>query len=268
MDASVSAQRSFEDVEILLKVIRHFYDKYGGDVYDMDKDYYGFFENTVPKYSVTEKQLELVYRSYTKNLQVVVNLIEDGKKVEDPKKVLYKTNLSIMRNNTLIPYMVSALENFLKDYLTQFLKTNKEARNLIYKQKKKQVGYLDLKELLEGKASIVDYEMKEYSFQNFDAANTAYNRFAEFDLYKNVLTNKFAFDEERTIVSVLNEVIERRHSIIHEAGLFGDLDAEQMRYYHKCLSEFGEFFVDRFGGKKKIKTNLLRELLIMDGFDV
>jgi hypothetical protein len=256
------AGRSHDDLEMQMEVLREIQKEFGGVVYDQDEDQYGFFDNFLPKLTRTEIACGLAYLHYHQNLQKVRFLIEevDMERVKAEAELgLEDWNKPLIRNNTLVPFCVSVLETFLKLFFKRYLETNEEAVNLIFK-KKESLPYSVIKELLSGKRTIIDIELEKYSFQNFKSANNAYTKYLDFNLF-NVLRQTVTYDgKETSIISVLNELIELRHVIIHEAIFNNELSKERMEKYYYFLEKFGEEFINRFMEKHKLRLLLEKEL--------
>ncbi|PFU30592.1 hypothetical protein COK69_23675 [Bacillus cereus] len=256
------AGRSYEDFEIQIEALRRIQGKFGGEVFDLVHLEYGFIENDLPKLSRTEIACGLAYSHFNNNLRKAGILIEEVD-IEGYKKRrkmgIYITEKGMLRNNTLLPFFISVLETFLKSFFVGYLETNIEAVNKIFNKKEK-LAYSTVKDLLSGKKTIIDIELEEYSFQNFKSANRGYKQYLNFDLY-DVLSKKIKYNEnEETIASVLQEMIEIRHEIIHEARLEYDLDKIKMDKYYYFLERFGEIFIDDFMKKHKLRLNINEEL--------
>ncbi|PFO03748.1 hypothetical protein COJ85_13985 [Bacillus sp. AFS076308] len=254
--------RSFSDIEMQMEVLRKIQEKYGGDVFDPDELEFGFFENDLPNLSRTEIGCGLAYMHFTHNLYKAKLLIEDVDLEEIKGKLALGfpiLNIELLRNNTLLPFFVSVLETFLKLFFMRYLETNDEAVNKIFSKKDK-LPYSTVKDLISGEKTIIDIEMEEYSFQNFNSANRGYKNYLNFDLFK-VLSNKIIYNEnEETIASVLQEMINRRHEIIHEAKLEYHLDKSTMDKYYYFLEKFGEIFITEFMKKHKLRLLIDDEL--------
>ncbi|MFE4118578.1 HEPN domain-containing protein [Priestia sp. YIM B13448] len=260
---STNAGRSYYDLEMQLEVIRKLQSKFGGIIHNPDDDEYGVFENCLPQLSKTEMACGIAYLHFINNLHKVKTLIEevDMEKVKrDGKFGTLMFNVPLLRNNTLVPFCLSVLETFLRQFFTRFLQTNEEAMNEIFKQKE-QLNYSVVQELLKGEKSIIDIELEKYSFQSFKSANKAYVKYLGIDLYKDVLRNTLLYDgKETTIISVLTELIEKRHRIIHEAALEDDLGQEKMDKYYFFLKAFGEVFINTVMEKRKLRLLINEEL--------
>ncbi|WP_445490461.1 hypothetical protein [Niallia sp. 03133] len=262
LNSKTYAGRSYGDIEMQMEVLRKIQEKYGGEIFDPDEREYGFFENDWPNLSRTEIACGLAYLHFKENLHKAKLLIEEVDLKEIKGEVASGfpiTNKQLLRNNTLLPFFVSVLETFLKLFFMRYLETNDEAVDKIFSKKDK-LPYSTVKEILSGEKSIIDIELEEYSFQNFKSANRGYTKYLNFDLYE-VLSKRIQYHEnEETIASVLSEMINMRHEIIHEAKLEYDLDKPKMDKYYYFIENFGEIFIAEFMKKHKLRLHIDDEL--------
>jgi hypothetical protein len=256
-----NAGRSHDDFQIQLDTIKKLEEKFGGIVYtDGEK---GYFENDVPKLTRTEIACGYAYVTFERNLAMAEQLIEEvDSRVFKYKELgippIYEKNF--LRNNTLLPFFVSIMESFLKEFLHYYIRTNKEAENLIFKKKEK-LPYSVVRELLNKEKTIIEVEMESYSFQNFKSANKAYTHFIKIDLYKEILSKKMVVDgHELSMVSILSELLDKRHKLIHEAELDYTLNKSQMEKYYHCLILLKDTFKKVFKEKKNIRIDLENEI--------
>ncbi|MEI4800387.1 HEPN domain-containing protein [Bacillus sp. FJAT-51639] len=251
---------SFADLEMQNKVLKLIQDKFGGTLFDIEEYQTDFIKNDLPKFTKTEIACGLEYSKFVINVNRVRKLIEEVDEIainilarnkSEPFDLLLDDNL--LRNNVLIPFCVSVLENFLKTFLKKYLETNKEARDRIYNQKET-LPYSEIKKLMSGEKSIVDMEINKFSFQRLQSVNSAYISYLDINLKKTVLNKRFPYNGEEIVISdVLNELITQRHQLIHEAELVVNLNREEMEKYLYFLKGFGESFIDEIMKKHNIK---------------
>ncbi|MGP4076994.1 hypothetical protein [Halobacillus sp. K22] len=264
--ANVSGVKNYNDVQKQVDTIRAFEEKYGGFLYDNKAgDYLG--ENKYPKLSKTEIACGNAYSTFKKNLLMTSYLIEDA----DLEELHKYTKIGMppifekefLRNNLLLPFFVSIMENFLRTFLYRFIETNEEAENLIYKKNGK-LPYSTVKELLNRDKTIIDIEIEEYSFQNFNSANKAFVRYVDVDLFKDILSEKVLInDEDNSLISILSEMVESRHKLIHEAELNNYLNKNKMKSYHVALVTLGSTLVNYFKNNRNLRIDLESELFFM-----
>ncbi|MGG0184862.1 HEPN domain-containing protein [Bacillus rhizoplanae] len=251
---------SFADLEMQNKVLKLIQANFGGMLFDIEDYQTDFIKNDLPKFTKTEIACGLEYLNFVVNLKRVGRLIEEVDEVlidvlagntKKPFDLILDENL--LRNNVLIPFCVSVLENFLKTFLKKYLETNKEARDRIYNQKET-LPYSEIKKLMSGEKSIVDIEINKFSFQRLHSVNSAYISYLDINLKKTVLSKKFLYDgEEISILDVLNELITQRHQLIHEAKLAANLNKKEVEKYLYFLQNFGELFINEIMKKHNLK---------------
>lgn len=259
---STNSGRSYNDFQMQIDIIRKLEESFGGVVYSDGE--IGYYENDITNLSRTEIACGYAYITFERNLIMAEQLIEE---VNLEELSQYKElgippffQRNFLRNNTLIPFLVSIMESFLKTFLHNYISSNEEAENLIFKKKDK-LAYNIVKELLNNEKTIVEIEMDFYSFQNFNSANKAYTQYIKIDLFKDILSHEMVVDELKvSMISVLNELLEIRHKLIHDAILDYSLGKEQMEKYYRCLILLKETFKSVFEEKKNIRIDLENEL--------
>lgn len=257
------AGRSYDDFQIQLDTIKKLEKAFGGIVYNDGEE--GYFENDIPKLTRTEIACGYAYITFERNLASVEGLIEEV----DLEKIKFYEDSGIplifeknyIRNNILLPFFVSIMENLLKTITYRYIETNEEAQNLIYKKKDSKLPYNIVRELLNGEKTIIDIEIEEYSFQNFNSANKAFERYLDINLFEDILSNQVSIEGKQTkLVSVLSEMINYRHKLIHEAYLNNTLSKDKMNVYYSSLKQLGNFLVQCLKEKKNIRIELEKYL--------
>ncbi|MGD7009488.1 hypothetical protein [Metabacillus sp. 84] len=263
METSTKAGRSYYDLQMQIDTIKLLEERFGGTVYGDGEE--GYFENDLPKLSRTDIACGFAYINFKRNLAMVEGLIEDvdleriKNYEENGLPLIFEKNY--LRNNTLLPFFVSVMENFLKTFTYRYIETNEEAQNIIYKKKDRQLPYNVVKKLINGEKNIIDIEIEEYSFQNFKSANRAFIKYIGIDLFKDILSHKIPVEgQEKTLVTVLTEMIDYRHKLIHEALLNNTLGKNKMKCYHSSLELLGNVLVSYLLEKRDIRIDLEEEL--------
>lgn len=253
--------RTYSDYQKQVDIIKLLEDSFGGEVYTEGDS--GYVPNIIPNLDETEIACGLAYSNFKTNLTMTERLIEDVDIVKvkrDIERGFPLTDVSTLRNNTLIPFLVAIMETFFKTFIYRYLETNEEAQNLIFKKKDK-IPYSVVKKLLSNEITISDIEIEEYSFQNLKSANNAFDKFLKLDLFKDFLSVKLEFEgEDRELVSILSELIEKRHKMIHEAELTQILNKEKVEGYHLALKILGENFVKVLEEKRRMRIDLFKLL--------
>lgn len=218
--ATTYAGRSYEDFDMQNKVIRELRNRFGGSVYNTDDGRYSYLENDIPKLRYPEKRCGFVYLNMQ---QLMWRLADIPCEVPAEKRTgpleehgLMSIHPDIIRNNLLLPFPVSSLESFLRDLFVAFVDSNPNLSERIY-QRQGKLEYAALRDLLEGKMSLAEHEANNYSFQNLESANVAFQRYIGVNLF-NVWGKRKKFSGKFYAVrEVLQELLNLRHRIIHDA---------------------------------------------------
>ena len=243
--ATTYAGRSYEDLDMQNHVIRQLKKKFGGSVYDPQEGRYGYLQNDIPKLTYPEKRCGFVYLNTRQLIWRIAALPQDVPiEAEKITRFLEEHGLpwfpsEIIQNNVLLPFLVSSLESFLRDFFVAFVDSHPDLLERIYERRGK-LEYAALRDLLEGKVSLAEHEANNYSFQNLESANVAFQRYIGVNLFS-VWEKRKKFNGKFYIVrEVLQELLSLRHRIIHKAYIEPNLGRnETMRYIR-----FVEYAVD------------------------
>ncbi|MGQ4706340.1 hypothetical protein [Bacillus thuringiensis] len=263
---STAAGCSYADLNMHNEVVKKIHQEFGGSIYNFDNYNVGegaYIQNTLQQLNRTEIACGVTYSYFLKSITIIETLIEDVNlsfwNSEDNFYYKNSHNIPLLRNNVLVPFFISVLETFLKTFLTRFLETNENPFNGTFSQKNNFSNSVP-KDVLAREKTVVNLELKRYSFQNFKSANKAYKVYLNFDLFELLHQIVIYEGEESTIISVLNEMISTRHEIIHEANIKTELDKRKMKKYHYFLDFFGSLFIKTFMKKYKLRLLLEEEL--------
>jgi len=259
---STKSGRSYSDYQMQIDVIKDFQLAFGGIIYEDDESEY--FINDVPNLSRTEIACGFAYITFDRNLYMAKQIIEE---VDTQKAKFLKEfglpagfETALLRNNILIPFLIANMESFLKTFLFNFISTNEDAKNLIFKRSEK-LPYSVVKKLLNNETTIIDIEMEYYSFQNLEAANKAYVKYMNIDLFKEFFSCTVKVNEkDTTLASILTELLNKRHDLIHDAILDYGLDKQEMEKYFDAFELLKVTFKDVFLKKRKLRIDLENEL--------
>lgn len=149
--------------------------------------------------------------------------------LSDDDRVLFADD-AIMRNNVLLPFLVSLLETFLRDFFIVFVDSHSDLSERIFDRQGK-LEYAALRDMLKGKVTLAEYEANSYSFQNLESANAAFQQYMGVNLFK-VWDKRKKFNDKLFVVrAVLQELLSLRHRIIHEAYVELNLDKDETTKY-------------------------------------
>jgi len=242
---STSAGRSYEDLFTQNNTLKILKKIYGGYIYNPQTGTRSYITNDIPKLQASEKALGFVYSAFHDNLLKTSIIIEDV-----PEQILLadsyiaELNKELLRNNMIVPFLVTTLETFLKYTFIRYLETNESARDQVFKKNDK-IHFSKLKSLLEGQISISSLETENYNFQNLISANEAFKKYLEIDLFEILNTSK-KFNKRIVVLrEVITKMLDSRHKFIHEGIIDYKLSRAEMEKYIFCLNSFGELFVDR-----------------------
>lgn len=144
------------------------------------------------------------------------------------KALLTQVNPQIPLYNSLLPFAVSVIEYFFKELFKILVKYEHEAQNLLSEVKIKDLKKLssisDLIGIQKGELQIEDILADNYTFQNINHINTAYKAFLKIDINSVLAKKKY---KRRTLLEGLNDIIERRHWMIHHFIFSTDMNKEK-----------------------------------------
>ncbi|MCM3595044.1 hypothetical protein M4D55_04505 [Metabacillus idriensis] len=252
--------RSFHDVEMQISVLRKIHEKYGGIITESKTGKPILLKNNVPQLSEIElatKRTFLYFRDNIKRVEMLIEEVDEKSFDIENRTRIQITNPSIIRHNTLVPFCVSILEDFLRTIFKQYLIHNEDKMHLYFDDRKGEMSYSSVKALFTGEVKLVDKIMDEYSFQNFKSTNKAFQKYMNINLFEVMKIEIPYLRGKIKIITVLQELIDTRHKIIHEAALHGKLGTKAMGKYCYFLERFGYEFVRVF--EKKNGLNLFRD---------
>lgn len=161
----------------------------------------------------------------------------------------------VIRNNTLLPFLVASTESFLKEFFIAYLETYPNVQEKIY-EKKSKLEYSELKRLLSGEKTLAELEADNYTFQNLYSANNAYKNYIDVDIFKVLNKRKRVKNKSRIVRDVVIEILDLRHKIIHAAHIDIGLDRNRMETYIAYARKAGELFVSSFLAEKSFRIDL------------
>jgi hypothetical protein len=232
--AKTYMSRSHEDLDMQNRLIRELRRRFGGSVYNDDEGTYAYLKNDIPRLSYSEKRCGFVYHNIRKSIDRIRMLVCDVPEgttavLTDGDRVLF-ANDAIMQNNVLLPFLVSLLESFLRDFFIAFIDSHPDLLERIYERQGK-LEYTAMRDILKGKVTLAEHEANSHSFQNLESANVAFQQYMGINLFK-VWGKRKKFNDKLFVVRVvLQELLSLRHRIIHEAYIERNLDEEETIKY-------------------------------------
>jgi len=257
--STTSAARSHEDFEMQIKVIKTLKKEFGGSAYDPQEGRYAYPINTIPKLSYREKLCGMSFLNFIDNIHTAHSLSskipKKGKMRKSEYLYRYSSNTSILINNLVIVYLVAIFEAFLKDFFIKYVETSQKAKEKIY-QRTNKLEFKEIKDLLEGSISLTQFLTSKYTFQNLNSANAAYYDYVDVKLLdiwnrRKKYKNKFFIVRE-----VLEELIQKRHEIVHEYKLDYMMNKQKLDFFIIMMDKAADLFDNYFLNKRKIRLNL------------
>lgn len=257
---------SFEDKQKQNETIRIARKQFGGSFYN---DWYGTNKyinlDDYPKFSPLEKSISIISNNAIDKLEKLRDCLEGYQnetsemisKIEhDFIKSLIKNNdPSIILYNSLIPFLVSVIEYFFSQSFYSFLKYKTSCREIIISEKIK----IDISEVLDITHNINSIESivtKSYNFQNIESINKAYKKYMNIDI-RSVLSCKKKVDSKIfRVINKLDEILNARHSFVHELDINYEINKELYFGYLKTMEVIIELMLAEFKTKDlKIEYN-------------
>jgi len=254
-----NAGRSHEDYEAQNGVIKALRKSFGGSIYNPQEGNQSYLVNDIPKLSPSEKACGFTYIDFQHNLNrasmAVSDISENTKKMMELGEWYASLDVGLLRNNTLLPFVVASLESFLKEFFTEYLETHPDVLEKVY-EKKSKIEYSELKKLLSGEKSLAQHEADNYTFQNLYSANNAYKNYIDVDIFKILDQRKKVGKKVKVVRNVIVEMLELRHRIIHAAHIEITLDKDKMSTYIAYTRKAGELLVNTFLSEKQFRIDL------------
>jgi len=257
---------SFEDKQKQNEIIRIARKQFGGTFYN---DWYGTNKyiklEDYPKFSPLEKSLSTISNNAIDKIEKLKDCLEGYQNEtsclisnieHDFFKSLIKNNdPSIILYNSLIPFLVSVIEYFFSQSFYNYLKYEANCRELIASEKIK----IDISEALNITFNVNTIESivtKSYNFQNIESINRAYKRYLNVDI-RSVLSCKKKIDSKVVrVINKLDEILNARHSFVHELDINYDINKELYFGYLKTVEVIIELMLIEFKTKGlKIEYN-------------
>ena len=254
-----NAGRSYEDLDAQNAVLRTLRKHFGGSLFNPGEGNGSYLVNDIPKLSPAEKGCGMAYVYYQQNLGRATLLVDDlsdrSIALSEFSDFFLTLDIGILRNNTLIPFLIAALETFLRELFTRYLELRPEIQERIYTARTK-LEYSQLKDLLSGEKTLAQLEAEQYTFQNLASANVAYKRYLEIDLMKVLGVRKRWKSRIRNVREVIEEMLELRHKIIHSAYIDISLNREKVEMYVFYLEQAGQLLAERLLNERSFRIDL------------
>lgn len=263
--AKTYAARSHEDVDMQNNVIRQLRRRFGGSIYEEWPGRRGYIENDLPKLTYAEKRCGFVFVDMQRALWRIAQLPADPSGRErEQSGVLEEHGIpgaprAIIQNNVLLPYLVAAIENFLRQFFIAFVDSHPDLSEHVYERQGK-LEYSTLRALLEAKVTLAEHEASNYSFQSLDSANVAFERYVGIKLLR-IWGQRKKFNGKFFVVrDVLQDLLNLRHRIIHQAYIEPGLGKDQTLRYIRFVEHALQIFADHLERAKGFRIDLEKHL--------
>lgn len=94
---------------------------------------------------------------------------------------------------------------------------------------------------------------KGYNFQNLDRINETFKKFLKIDIRAILSIKKKVIEKNVFLATELEELIERRHWIIHHFGFSSDTDKEKYIYFLNLTNSIIDTIIEFLEQQKKMK---------------
>ena len=166
---------------------------------------------------------------------------------------------AIVVNNFILPFLVSSLEAFLRRFFAAYVDSHQELSERVFERQGK-IEYAELRPILEGAATLADHEAEKWSFQSLAAASKAYETYVGIKLLR-VWNKRKKFEGRYYVVrDVLQELIELRHRIVHDAYIDAALKGDETFRYIRFVEHAVQMFANSLEREKGFRIDLEKHL--------
>jgi hypothetical protein len=253
-----NAGRSYEDLDALNVTMRALRRRFGGSLWDPQRGVSGYLINDIPRLSPSEKACGFTYIRFQQNLARARFLREEIDE-NARKRIELVGSLSFERaplvNNLLLTFFVASFEAFLKELFIAYVDTNPSLHAKVYLRRKKFDAEV-VQKLVSGIQTLGAAEADQYTFQNIASAHAAYSDFLGVDLYKLWRRKRKYGRSFYLVMDLIEELLARRHRIVHSADIDLHLSATDVDRYAHGLQAAAEHLVAHFQREKAFRIDL------------
>lgn len=259
---------SFEDKKKQNETIKICRKQFGGTFYN---DWYGTNKyinlGDYPKFTPLEKAISLVSNNSIDKINKLKNCLEEYQNQtsnlianiehEFVKALIKNNDPSIVLYNSLIPFLVSVIEYFFSQIFYNYLRYDLNCKEIIVSEKIK----IDISEVLNITNSLNSIESivtKSYNFQNIESINKAYKKYLNIDIRSILSCKKKINSNIFRVINKLEEILNARHSFVHELDINYDIDKKIYFSYLRTIEVVIELMLTEFK-KKGLKIDYYRD---------
>ena len=238
--------RTIKDHEIHNWTIRQIKKRFGGDFQsDEGKNRYLNFSGVERRKA--EAGCDLAYFDFSNNITTIkgfLNIIKYSENTHSIHEIPKLINPIISSTNIGLPFLISVMEEYLRNCYISLLRYSPEKRNIL---KKSNIQTEELYEVAENHSSIEEIIARFKSFQNIDLIN---RNFIEIRKELVFIDSLKRYHPRRKYHEVLKNIIEKRHKMIHRFQMdynYGISEFEKdIRTIEKVIQIFHDRIIDLY----------------------
>lgn len=256
------------------EIIRKARKLFGGDFYNDSQGKNRFIKIEKSEFlTPSESGVFLVYEKVKSQLSKLSVAITDHKEQDhyenienihhDIANLIKENRPSLALYNSLVPFLVSALEHFFKELFIVLVEFDNYGKEEIQKIKLKDSREFntveDIINVRNGQVKLEREIAKGYNFQNLDKINSTFKIFLKIDIKSILSVRKKVINRNIFIYKELADLIERRHWIIHSFGFSTDTDKD--KYIHflnltNCVIDLVAEYLERERGYRFLNNSI------------
>lgn len=154
---------------------------------------------------------------------------------KDIVKMVNVNRPSLALYNSLLPFLVSVLEHYFRELFTVLIEFDKTGHSRIQELKLKELKEFntieDIYRIANKDNKIESLIAKGYNFQNLELLTQTFKKFLDIDIKRILKIRKKIGRKTVMIFDELEDLIQRRHWMIHHFGFSTDVDKEKYIYF-------------------------------------
>lgn len=154
---------------------------------------------------------------------------------KDIVKMVNDNRPSLALYNSLLPFLVSVLEHYFRELFTVLIEFDKTGHSRIQDLKLRELKEFntieDIYRIAQKEDKIERLIAKGYNFQNLEIVTQTFKKIFDIDIKRLLKTRKKIGTKTVMIFDELEELIQRRHWMIHHFGFSTDVDKEKFIYF-------------------------------------
>lgn len=154
---------------------------------------------------------------------------------KDIVKMVNDNRPSLALYNSLLPFLVSVLEHYFRELFTVLIEFDKTGHSRIQDLKLRELKEFntveDIYKIAKKEDKIESLIAKGYNFQNLELVTQTFKKHLDIDIKRILKTRKKIGRKTVMIFDELEDLIQRRHWMIHHFGFSTDVDKEKYIYF-------------------------------------